>query len=77
MLEEDIQQAIIDTIPDAQVTVALDGNHAHIQVISNAFEGLMPVKKQQLVNPALQPFVASGAVHAVHMKTLTPSEAEA
>lgn len=72
MQEQDIVKAIVSAIPDAQVDARMEGNHAHITVTSHAFAGLSPVKKQQLVYAALNDAIASGAVHAVHMKTLTP-----
>lgn len=74
MLEQNIQQAVCDAISDAQVEVKLEGNHAHLKVVSSAFEGLSPVKKQQMVYAALQGFISSGEVHAVHMSTLTPDQ---
>ena len=72
MLEQDIIDAIRAVIPDAQVEARMEGNHAHVTVVSAVFEGLSPVKKQQLVYSALNPAIASGAIHAVHMKTLVP-----
>jgi Predicted transcriptional regulator, BolA superfamily len=72
MLEQDIIDAIRTAIPDAQVEARMEGNHAHVTVVSAVFEGLSPVKKQQLVYGALNPAIASGAIHAVHMKTLVP-----
>lgn len=74
MQVEDIQKAVQTAIPDAEVDARLEGNHAHLTVVSAAFEGLSPVKKQQMVYAALQDAISSGAIHAVHMSTLTPSE---
>lgn len=74
MQVEDIQQAIQKAISDAQVEVRLEGSHAHLTVVSSAFEGLSPVKKQQLVYAALNDAISSGAIHAVHMRTLTPAQ---
>jgi acid stress-induced BolA-like protein IbaG/YrbA len=73
MQVEDIRAAVKNAISDADVDVFLEGNHAHLTVTSRAFEGLTPVKKHQLVYSALQDAIASGAIHAVHIKTLTPS----
>lgn len=70
-----IEAAILNALPGSRAQVAMAGNHAHIDVISDRFEGLSPVKKQQLVYSVLQDLIASGAVHAVHLKTLTPAEA--
>lgn len=72
MQEQDIINAVRAAIPDAQVEARMEGNHAHITVTSAAFQGLSPVKKQQMVYGALNQAIASGAIHAVHMKTLVP-----
>lgn len=72
MQEQDIIAAIRSVIPDALVEARMEGNHAHITVTSAVFTGLSPVKKQQLVYGALNQAIASGAIHAVHMKTLVP-----
>jgi acid stress-induced BolA-like protein IbaG/YrbA len=72
MLEQDIINAVVAAIPDAQVQARLEGSHAHLTVTSAAFAGLSPVKKQQMVYAALGEAIASGAIHAVHMKTLVP-----
>lgn len=72
MQEQDIIDAVRAAIPDAQVEARMEGNHAHITVTSAAFQGLSPVKKQQMVYGALNQAIASGAIHAVHMKTLVP-----
>lgn len=74
MVTDDIVQAVQGAIPQAEVQVTMEGNHAHLTVISSAFGGLSPVKKQQLVYGALRDAIASGAIHAVHMKTFTPEE---
>lgn len=72
MQTEEIQSAVKAAIPGAEVEVTIDGSHAHLIVTSSAFTGLTSVKKQQMVYGALQEAIASGAIHAVHIKTLTP-----
>lgn len=74
MNPEQIKAALETSIDSAQVEVSSDGSHVHVVVVSPAFEGLNPVKKQQLVYGALQEAIATGAIHAVHMKTFTPDE---
>jgi len=51
-----------------------DGRHFDILVVSRAFEGLRPLKKQQLVYAVLHEKIADGSIHAVNMRTLTPAE---
>lgn len=74
MLPEEIVQAVTQAISGAQVQAQLEGNHAHLIVVSEQFEGLLPVKRQQMVYAALQSAIESGAIHAVHMKTFTPAQ---
>jgi acid stress-induced BolA-like protein IbaG/YrbA len=74
MQPDDIKAAVIAAVPDAEVQVGIDGSHVNLIVVSPAFEGISPVKKQQMVYAALQQAIADGAIHAVHMKTLTPAE---
>lgn len=74
MQPDEITSAVVSAIPDAKVEARMEGNHAHLVVISEQFDGLLPVKRQQLVYSALQAEIASGAIHAVHMKTFTPSQ---
>jgi acid stress-induced BolA-like protein IbaG/YrbA len=45
-----------------------------VTVVSPVFESLSTVKRQQLVYLHLQEQIASGAIHAVTMKTLTPQQ---
>ena len=70
-----ITAAIQTAIPNSAVNAHFEGSHVHLRVVSEAFAGLNPVKKQQLVYGALSAAIASGAIHAVHMQTLTPAEA--
>lgn len=51
-----------------------EGSHYDITVIGDVFEGLRPVKKQQLVYAALSEQIADGAIHAVNIRTYTPAE---
>lgn len=71
---EEIKALIESVIPASEAQVQLEGNHAHLVVVSESFEGLSAVKKQQLVYSCLQDAIASGAIHAVHMKTYTPAQ---
>ena len=71
---EEVQAAVQAAISDSEVQAKFEGSHVHLLVISTAFEGASPVKRQQMVYAALSEAIASGAIHAVHMKTLTPAE---
>jgi len=66
---------ITKKIPDSSVTVEnLKGNdHLQVTVISSEFNGLSLVKQHQLVYSALKEELASEAIHALALKTETPS----
>ncbi len=51
-----------------------EGSHYDIEAIGEVFEGLRPVKKQQLVYAALTDHIADGSIHAVNIRTYTPAE---
>ena len=74
MQPADIIKAVSEAVHGAEVSARMEGNHAHLTVVSAQFEGLLPVKRQQLVYAALQGAIASGAIHAVHMQTFTPAQ---
>lgn len=77
MQDSEVKALIEASIPDSTAHVTIDGSHVNLVVVSPAFDGLNPVKKQQLVYGCLQEAIASGVLHAVHMKTYTPSQWEA
>ena len=72
-LKDEITKCLEEGFADARIEVNTDANRAHIVVISNAFEGLTAVKRQQLVYGFLNDFIRSGALHAVTIKAQTPS----
>ncbi|WP_439133192.1 BolA family protein [Pseudomaricurvus sp.] len=74
MQPEEIKALLEQQIASSQVEVSVDGSHVNLIVVSTAFEGLNPVKKQQLVYGALSDQIASGVIHAVNMKTYTPEQ---
>ncbi len=74
MQPDQIKALLESQIPDSEVQVNVEGSHVNLIVVSPAFEGLNPVKKQQLVYGALSDEIASGVIHAVNMKTYTPEQ---
>lgn len=71
---ETIAALIRSGIPDAQVQVSGDGSHFEAVVVSPVFAGLTPLKKQRLVMDTVREQLASGDLHALSIKTLTPAE---
>ena len=64
-------------LEDCEVQVQGEGNHYDITAVGALFDGLRPVKKQQLVYAALSDHIADGSIHAVNIRTLTPAEGQA
>ena len=69
-----VEQLIRSGMPDAQVQVSADGSHFDAVVVSAAFAGLTPIKKQRLVMDTVRAEIASGELHALSIKTLTPEQ---
>jgi acid stress-induced BolA-like protein IbaG/YrbA len=70
----EVKALLVSRLEDCDVEVTGDGRHFDLLVIGDIFAGLTPVKRQQLVYGALRDEIASGALHAVNMKTLTRAE---
>ena len=66
---------ITEKLPGSIVKVEnLKGNdHVQVTVISSKFNGLSLVKQHQLVYSALKKELATEAIHALALKTETPS----
>lgn len=73
MIEQVIQE-LKSAFTDAEVNIQGDGSHFDVLIVSDDFEGLRPVKKQQMVYAVLNEHIASGAMHAVNMKLLTKAQ---
>jgi acid stress-induced BolA-like protein IbaG/YrbA len=61
-------------LEDCEFHVQGEGSHYDITAIGAVFDGLRPVKKQQLVYAALSDQIADGSIHAVNIRTYTPAE---
>ncbi len=75
MTELEIKQLIEQGIICQSVDITGDGNHFEAIVVSEAFEGKRPVARQQLVYATVQDKISSGELHALSLKTITPTEA--
>ena len=73
--KNEVINLIKQKITNSEVLVEnLKGNdHLQVTVISSEFNGLSLVKQHQLVYSALKEELASEAIHALALKTETPS----
>jgi len=72
-----VKQMLQDHLRECEFHVQGEGSHYDIAAIGDVFEGLRPVKKQQLVYAALTEYIADGSIHAVNIRTFTRSEWQA
>ena len=74
MQAQDIQALLEAEFNDCDISVQAEGSHCDITIVGELFAGLRAVKKQQMVYAVLNEHIASGAIHAVNMRLLTPAE---
>ena len=58
-----------------QPSFATEVSHVSLVIVSDSFEGVLLVKRHQMVYHQLDPFLKKG-LHAVQMSVYTPSEWE-
>lgn len=73
---ENVRQYITESLACQHVDVTGDGSHFEAIIVSDAFEGLRSIARHQLVYKALGDRMKQ-EIHALSMRTLTPSEYEA
>ena len=74
MTSDEIKVLIEAGIEAAQVTVNGDNGMFDTIVIAEQFDGLSPVKKQQMIYATVNSQITSGAIHALSIKAYTPKE---
>ena len=70
---DDVRSFIAANLPCTHLEVEGDGRHFFATIVSSEFEGLSRVRRHQRVYAALGERMKE-QVHALSMKTLTPSE---
>ena len=73
---QDVRRYIADGLPCEHLEVEGDGRHFFATIVSTEFEGLNRVRRHQRVYQALGDRMRE-QIHALSMKTLTPTEAAA
>ena len=73
-MQQQVEQLIRQDIQVESLQVEISGNHCTVVIVSNEFEGLNQVKRQQRVYQCLNEKIASGEIHAVNIKALTPEQ---
>ncbi|RDE22638.1 BolA family transcriptional regulator [Motiliproteus coralliicola] len=77
MQASEVKQLIEQQLEGCEAITAGEGCDFQVVVVGDMFDGLSPVKRQQLVYGCLTEQIASGAIHAVTIKTYTPAQWQA
>ena len=76
MQAEEIKALLTAELQGCDISVEGEGSNFSITAVGDQFEGLRPLKRQQLIYAVLADHIADGSIHAVNMTTLTSAEAE-
>jgi len=71
-----VKQIVSTVVADAQIQVEGEGCSFSVTVVSDQFEGQSLLNRQRTVMAAFSDLIASGELHALSVKALTPAEAE-
>lgn len=74
MQADQIKSLLQSQLACSQIDVSSEGSHLNLILVSEQFEGLRALKRQQLVYAVLADKIADGSLHAVNMKTFTAAE---
>lgn len=74
MQPSDVKTLLESRVSGCEFHIQGEGCNFQVVAVGEAFEGLSPVKRQQLIYSALSEEIASGALHAVSIKTYTPAQ---
>ena len=74
MNADQLQSLIAQGLPCQHIEVSGDGRHWSAVIVSAAFEGKRLIARHQMVYATLGQRMHTDEVHALSMKTLTPSE---
>ncbi|MEY2803563.1 MAG: hypothetical protein RL657_899 [Pseudomonadota bacterium] len=69
-----LKQLIAAALPCEHLEVEGDGRHWYATLVSSAFDGLTRIKRHQMVYASLGQRMHTDEVHALSMKTYTPTE---
>ncbi len=74
MNAEEIKSLVQEKLQGCEVFVAGEGSNYQVVVVGDVFVDLNAVKRQQLIYACLNEQIASGAIHALTIKTYLPAE---
>ena len=77
MQASEVKQLVEQQLEGCTVTTEGEGCDFRVTVVGEVFEGLSPVKKQQLVYGCLSEQIANGTIHALTIRAFTSKQWQA
>lgn len=74
MDSEQLAALLKAAFPEADVVVTGQAGKFDLRIVDAQFEGKRPVARQQAVYAPINQYIASGEVHAVTIRAMTPEE---
>ena len=74
MTADQLETLIAEQLPCQHLSVEGDGRHWYATIVSTQFEGLRLIQRHQKVYATLGQKMHTDEVHALSMKTYTPTE---
>ncbi len=74
MDNQEIETLLKDQLDLAEVHVTSDGSHFQIIAVSDKFDDMSRVKKQQFIYAPLKDKIADGSMHAISIKTFSEKQ---
>lgn len=74
MQPSDVKSRLEERIDGCEFHIQGEGCNFQVIAVGDIFDGLSKVKSQQLIYGALSEEIASGALHAISIKTFTPAQ---
>ncbi|MGX9462408.1 MULTISPECIES: BolA family protein [Shewanella] len=69
-----IEQILTEALSLTEAHVTTDGSHYKVVAVGECFDGMSRVKQQQAIYAPLAEQIANGELHALTIKTFTPTQ---
>ncbi len=70
----DVTQILKSQFPEADISIDGEDCNSKVLIVSEKFEGLNSLQRHKLVLSALKNYFKSGELHALSLRTKSPSE---
>ncbi|MFY8273719.1 BolA family protein [Pseudoalteromonas sp. SSDWG2] len=74
MQSSQVEALLKEELELEEVIVKVEGTHYQVIAVGDCFDGVTPVKKQQLVYKPLMDQISDGTIHAVTIRAFTPQQ---